>query len=114
MTTNIDRARALIERVAGGIACDGDGDLTFIADELHAAGLLAPDLPPVIVDDFDERPHVIISGAWPPEAAWLRVDEHGRFHAINGRSDPMNPAEARERAHALLALANHTEGTIHD
>lgn len=31
------------------------------ARALAAAGLLAPDLPPVIVDDFDERPHVTIT-----------------------------------------------------
>ena len=115
MTTNIDRAEGIIYE-----AITGDG---FSAPELrtrHAAralaeaGLLAPELPPVIVDDLDERPHVIITGTHAEDKARLRVDEHGRFHAINAWSDPMNPAEARERAHALLALADHVEGTIHD
>lgn len=108
--TNIDRAENIIYE-----AITGDG---FLAPELStrcaartlaAAGLLMPDLPPVRVDDLDERPHVIITGALERHGARLRVDEHGKFHTVNVRSDPMTPAEARVRAYALLALAQHME-----
>lgn len=108
--SNIDHAEKIIYE-----AITGDG---FLAPELSArcaaralaaAGLLMPDLPPVHVNEFDERPHVIITGALERHGARLRVDERGKFHAINVRSDPMTPAEARVRAYALLALAQHME-----
>lgn len=120
MTTNEARAAALIEAMIEHdveiLAADpaDTGDRTHgpgaIVQALAKTGLLAPDLPPVIVDDFDERPHVTITGTHEKDKARLRVNEHGVFHAINAWSDPMNPAEARERAYALLALSNHVEG----
>ena len=124
MTTNEERATALIEAM---IAHDAEiltagpadtGDRTHgpgaIVQALAEAGLLAPDLPPVIVDDFDERPHVTITGTHAQDRARLRVNKHGVFQAVNAWSDPMDPAEARERAYALLALANHAEGGTDD
>lgn len=120
MTTNAARAAALIEAMIEHdveiLTADpaDTGDRTHgpgaIVQALAKTGLLAPDLPPVIVDDSDERPHVIITGTHEKDKARLRVNEHGVFHAINAWSDPMNPAEARERAYALLALTNHVEG----
>lgn len=113
--TNVDRAAKIIGRamLAASFSAPERRPL-MAADALAKAGLLAPDLPPVVVDDFDERPHVTITGTHPKDNARLRVDEHGVFHAVNAWSDPRNPAEARERAYALLALANHVEGDTDD
>lgn len=111
MITNIDRAADVLRAVrADRITLSPEAS----ARALAAAGLLAPDLPPVVVDDSDERPHVTITGAHKAYKARLRVDEHGVFRAVNAWTDPMNPAEARERAYALLALANHAEGGTDD
>lgn len=119
MTTNLDRAEAILAARYQTDQMEGDGaancfDAAAAADALAKAGLLAPDLPPVVVDEFDERPHVTITGTHVQDDARLRVNEHGAFHAVNAWSDPMNPAEARERAYALLALANHVEGSTDD
>lgn len=110
MTTTDRTVRVLRESLDRIWGYDAPDWADTIAYDLHAAGLLAPDLPPVIVDDFDECPHVTITGTHAKDKARLRVNEHGAFHAINAWSDPMNPAEARERAYALLALANYSEG----
>lgn len=124
MTTNAARAAALIEamiehdvEILTADPADA-GDRTHgpgaIVQALANTGLLAPDLPPVRVGDLDGRPHVIIAGSLERHDARLRVDEDGRFRAVNAWSDPRNPAEARERAYALLALANHVEGGTHE
>ena len=112
MTTNETRAAEVIAEVFRPLV-KGYADALGrdLAVQLDKEGLLAPDLPTVTVDDLDERPHVTIPGE---HKARLRVNEHGVFHAVNAWSDPMNPAEARERAHALLALANHVEGDPDD
>lgn len=107
--TNTDRAAKVVYDTLSGKYGDF-GHHEEVARALTDAGLLMPDLPPVHVNEFDEHPHVIITGTHAEDKARLRVDEHGRFHAINAWSDPMNPAEARERAYALLALADHVEG----
>ena len=107
--TNTDRAAKVVYDTLSGKYGDF-GHHEEVARALTDAGLLMPDLPPVRVDESDERPHVVISSAWPPHTARLRVDEHGKFHAINAWTNPTTPAEARERAYALLALADHAEG----
>lgn len=116
--TNIDRAEAILAARYVTDQMEGDGAANCFdaaaAQALADAGLLAPDLPPVVVDEFDERPHVTITGTHVQDDARLRVNEHGAFQAINAWSDPMNPAEARERAYALLALANHVEESTDD
>lgn len=113
--TNVDRAAKIIGRamLAASFSAPERRPL-MAADALAKAGLLAPDLPPVTVDDFDDRPHVTITGARKGDKARLRVAEHGAFHAVDAWSDPRNPAEARERAYALLALADHVEGGTDD
>lgn len=110
MTTNTDRAAKIIadafRPAMRGHADSIGGDL---ARELHKAGVIAPDLPTVEIDD-EGAPYVTVTGCYDDAPGIIRVDADGAFHARNVSSAPTGPAEARERGAAYLALAQHVEG----
>ena len=83
-----------------------------LAHDLHSAGLLAADLPEpsYVVTECDEQ-----SPAWEPCGPGYVVTLYkepitGRYLiGVDDSPYAVEPQEARELAHALLAAANHAE-----
>ena len=137
--TNIDRAEAILTARYQTDQMEGDGaancfDAAAAAEELHTAGMLAPDLPPVT-----HRAGMGAAGTEYPmssgrfarvnlqnstEYLWTMFDpgsvtlihNRGKRTDAKGRKWPdtrdmyLTPDAAREIAYTLLAAANHAEG----
>lgn len=66
-----------------------------------------PKLP--AVSQYGGQPCVYITGCYTGIPGRVTIDEHGTYRTINAWSDPENADQARERAAAYLALANHQD-----
>lgn len=123
--TNIDRAESILAARYQTDQMEGDGaancfDAAAAAEELHAAGLLAPDLPTVTVDELD-RPSATVGPASPAPGAGgetrigrVVLDMDGRIFTTGVPNPYRSIGQARAHALAILAMCNHVEGTTHD
>lgn len=117
MTTNRQRAEAILTARHHKDQMEGDGavgcfDATAAVEELHAAGLLIPDLPDANDDSLPL-----------PTRSW-ELDAEGRpvvwtapgCSVMIQRIEPGDLTAAQARAFALniLAAAAYSEGTTHD
>ena len=121
--TNAARAEAILAARHHKDQMEGDGavgcfDAAAAVEELHAAGLLAPDLPPVTVDEYG-RPSVTVGPSTPGDARDTRVghilmEGDGRIFTTGVPTPYRSIDQARAHALAILAMCNHAEGNHHD
>ena len=117
--TNLDRAEAILAARHHKDQMEGDGavgcfDAAAAVEELREAGLLAPDLPPITVDDLD-RPSVTVGPASPGDARDTRMgrillEEDGLISTTGVPNPYRSIDQARAHALAILAMCNHAEG----
>ena len=113
MTSTEARAAEVIDHV-------GDEPSNVIAAALATEGLLAPDLPPVIVDELD-RPSATVGPASPAPGAGgetrigrVVLDMDGRIFTTGVPNPYRSIGQARAHALAILAMCNYVEGTTHE
>lgn len=122
MTTNIDRAKTIVEDLIDEPWVYADGELaSAVVGEFHAEGLLMPDLPepyatgmtsgPRSIGDIDrpEEPFALFSVWNHPHGAAAYGDRVEITHTIVPDQRGYTPAQARDLAAALLAAANYAE-----
>ena len=120
--TNIDRAEAILTARHHKDQMEGDGavgcfDAAAAAEELHAAGLLAPDLPEPDGHDADGLPYWG-EGDYNTALTWHPCDRdvprNERPLLIHSPISPwMHPDELEAEALRALAAAAYSKGTDH-